>query len=153
MILGVILDPIRDELFTVEKNKGAFLNNRKIQVSNEIQMNKCLIGTGFPFKLKEHLSTYLNCFHDIFEQCSGARRIGSAALDLAYIASGRFDGFWELGLSPWDMAAGTLMIAEAGGQISDFWGGDSYLESGYIVASNGHIHQNMIQMTTKHFPK
>jgi len=153
IILGVILDPIRDELFTVEKNKGVFLNNRKIQVSNETQMQKCLIGTGFPFKLKEHLSTYLKSFHDIFEKSSGVRRMGSAAIDLAYVASGRFDGFWELGLSPWDMAAGSLMIEEAGGQISDFWGGDSYLESGYIVASNGHIHQKMVQITAKHFPK
>ena len=151
IILGVILDPMKNELFTVEKYKGAFLNNQKIQVSNEPQMLKCLIGTGFPFKLKEHLPTYLKCFHDIFQQSSGVRRMGSAAIDLAYVASGRFAGFWEMGLSPWDMAAGSLMIEEAGGQISDFWGGDSYLESGYIVASNRHIHQKMVESTSKHF--
>lgn len=151
MELGVILDPIRSELFTAIKDEGAFLNGKLIQVSNRDRLEKCLLGTGFPFKLKELLPLYVNCFQDMFQHSSGIRRMGSAAIDLAYVAAGRFDGFWELGLSPWDMAAGSLMIEEAGGKISDFWGENAYITSGYIVATNGHIHQNMIKVTKSHF--
>jgi myo-inositol-1(or 4)-monophosphatase len=152
IILGVILDPLRNELFTTVKDEGAFLNDNKIRVSNRNQLEKCLLGTGFPFKLKELLPQYVNSFQDIFQHSSGIRRMGSAALDLAYVATGRFDGFWELGLSPWDMAAGSLMIEEAGGKISDFWGENFYINSGYIVATNGHIHEDLIQITRRQFP-
>jgi myo-inositol-1(or 4)-monophosphatase len=153
IILGVILDPVRDEEFTAVRNEGAYLNGSKLQVSQQMSMEKCLIGTGFPFKLKEFLPKYMKTFEDIFSRTSGIRRLGSAAIDLAYVAAGRFDGFWELGLSPWDMPAGSLMIEEAGGKTSDFWGEDFYLDSGYIVATNGHIHQKLIEITGSHFNK
>jgi myo-inositol-1(or 4)-monophosphatase len=153
ILLGVILDPVNNELFTTVKDEGAFLNGNKIRVSNRNQLERCLLGTGFPFKLKELLPQYINSFQDIFQLSSGIRRMGSAAIDLAYVAAGRFDGFWELGLSPWDMAAGSLMIEEAGGKISDFCGENSYINSGYIVATNGHIHEDLIQITRRHFPK
>jgi myo-inositol-1(or 4)-monophosphatase len=153
ILLGVILDPVNNELFTTVKDEGAFLNGNKIRVSNRNQLERCLLGTGFPFKLKELLPQYINSFQDIFQLSSGIRRMGSAAIDLAYVAAGRFDGFWELGLSPWDMAAGSLMIEEAGGKISDFCGENSYINSGYIVATNGHIHEDLIQITRRHLPK
>jgi myo-inositol-1(or 4)-monophosphatase len=153
IILGVVLDPLRNDLFHAQKDKGAFLNNKPIRVSGRSQMADCLIATGFPFKKKHLLPGYLLCFRDIFEQSSGARRMGSAAIDLAYIAAGKFDAFWEIGLSPWDMAAGSLLIAEAGGKISDFWGNYQYLENGYIIASNGLIQDQMQDIIQPHFPE
>jgi len=149
--LGVVLDPVRNELFQAERGKGALLNGKKIQVSNSNNLEDCLLATGFPFKQKQSLPTYVSCFQEIFQHCSGMRRMGSAAMDLAYIAAGRFDGFWELGLSPWDMAAGSIIIEEAGGYISDFWGKNSYLSNGYIAASNGHVHSDLIQIIKKYF--
>jgi myo-inositol-1(or 4)-monophosphatase len=149
--LGVVLDPVRNELFHAQRGEGAFLNGKKIQVSSRENLEECLLATGFPFKQKESLPTYVKCFQDIFQHCSGMRRMGSAALDLAYVAAGRFDGFWELGLSPWDMAAGSIIIEEAGGNISDFWGKNSQLTSGYIAASNGHIHPDIIRIIQRHF--
>jgi myo-inositol-1(or 4)-monophosphatase len=153
IIIGVILDPVRDELITALREEGAFLNGKQLRVSPRKNLEKCLIGTGFPFKLKELLPLYIKSFQDIFESSSGIRRMGSAAIDLAYVAAGRFDAFWELGLSPWDMAAGSLMIEEAGGKITDFWGENTYLNSGSIVASNGYIHQDLIDITRRHFPQ
>jgi len=151
MLLGVILDPLRNELFHAEKGGGAFLNGKKIQISRRQNLEECLLATGFPFKQKEFLPRYLNCFQEIFQLSSGMRRMGSAAIDLAYVAAGRFDGFWELGLSPWDMAAGSLLIEEAGGNTTDFWGNNSYLTNGYVTATNGHIHQAMLQIIKRHF--
>ena len=149
--IGVILDPVKNDLFYAQKNEGAFLNGDRIIVSKKMQLGDSLLGTGFPFKLKKFLPTYLKCFQDIFYQCIGMRRMGAAAIDLAYVAAGHFEGFWELGLSPWDMAAGSLLIREAGGKISDFWGGDSFLESGFIVASNGFIHEDLLKIIQEHF--
>ena len=149
--LGVVLDPIRNELFHAEKNKGAYLNGNKILVSGRHDLDECLLATGFPFKSRQSLPLYLKCFQEIFLSSSGMRRMGSAALDLAYVASGRFDGFWELGLSPWDMAAGSIIIEEAGGKVSDFWGEDSHLDNGYIAATNGNIHPALIQIIQQHF--
>jgi len=151
--LGVVLDPVRNELFHAQRGEGAFLNGKKIQVSNRENLEECLLATGFPFKQKQSLPTYVRCFQDIFQHCSGIRRMGSAAIDLAYVAAGRFEGFWELGLSPWDMAAGSIIIEEAGGKISDFWGENSHLTSGYVAATNGHIHSDLIQIIQKHFSK
>jgi len=151
MQLGVVLDPVRNELFHAQRNDGAYLNGNKILVTNRSNLDECLIATGFPFKQKHFLSAYVKCFEDIFQQSSGIRRMGSAALDLAYVAAGRFDGFWELGLSPWDMAAGSIIIEEAGGTISDFWGKNSYLTSGMVTATNKHIHQVMNQIIQRHF--
>jgi len=151
MQLGVVLDPVRNELFHAQRNDGAYLNGNKILVTNRSNLDECLIATGFPFKQKHFLSAYVKCFEDIFQQSSGIRRMGSAALDLAYVAAGRFDGFWELGLSPWDMAAGSIIIEEAGGTISDFWGNNSYLTSGNVTAANKHIHQVMNQIIQRYF--
>jgi len=151
MQLGVVLDPIRNELFHAQRDDGAYLNGKKIHISNRSNLNECLFATGFPFKKKQFLSTYIKCFQDIFQHVSGIRRMGSAALDLAYVAAGRFDGFWELGLNPWDMAAGSLIIEEAGGKISDFWGKKPYLRSGFVATANSHIHPQMIQIIQRHF--
>jgi myo-inositol-1(or 4)-monophosphatase len=149
--LGVVLDPIRNELFQAQRGEGAYLNGNKIQVSKRRNLEECLLATGFPFKQKQSLTSYVKCFQDIFQQSSGMRRMGSAAIDLAYVAAGRFDGFWELGLSPWDVAAGSIIIEEAGGKISDFWGEYSSLDSGYIAATNGHIHPALIKIIQQHF--
>jgi len=151
--LGVVLDPVRRDLFYAKKGEGAFLNDDKIQVSARSDMSECLIATGFPFKKKQFLPEYLACFNDIFFQSSGARRMGAAAIDLAYIAAGKFDAFWEIGLSPWDIAAGSLLIEEAGGKLSDFWGNNQYLQNGHIVASNGLIHDHLQKTIQNHFPE
>jgi myo-inositol-1(or 4)-monophosphatase len=149
--MGVIYDPIKDELFFAERNKGAFLNKNRIQVSENDQLENCLLATGFPFKNKKFLPVYMDCFQELFLHCSGMRRMGAAAIDLAYLAAGRFDGFWEIGLSPWDVAAGALIIEEAGGRISDFWGQVSFLKNAYTAASNGKIHDRFLKILQKHF--
>ena len=151
MQIGVILDPVRNEIFSAERGKGAFLNGNKIQVSDRKSLENCLLATGFPFKQKEVLPQYINAFEEIFNQSSGMRRMGSAAIDLAYVAAGRVEGFWEFGLSPWDMAAGSLIVEEAGGMVTDFRGNDSYLTNGCFTATNGHIHQDLIHIIQKHF--
>jgi myo-inositol-1(or 4)-monophosphatase len=133
---GVIYDPLRQELFTATRGAGAMLNDRRIRVTKRNSLEGALLGTGFPFKSQQHLDTYLDMFRALFPQAAGIRRAGSAALDLAYVASGRLDGFWEIGLNIWDMAAGVLLIQEAGGLSSDFTGGHNHLESGNIVAGN-----------------
>jgi len=151
IILGVVYDPVHKDLFTAERKKGAYLNNNPIRVSNTSQMEDCLFATGFPFKYKNFLSVYLDCFEDIFTQITSARRMGCAAIDLAYVASGRFDAYWELGLQPWDSAAGSLLVEEAGGKVTDFWGDDKYIQNSYIVASNGLIHESTLRIIQKHF--
>lgn len=140
IIVGVIYDPFRNELFTALKARGAFLNDKKISVSNVSKMENALIATGFPFKRKHLTEHYLTLFKGVFLEVSDIRRAGSAALDLAYTACGRFDGFFEIGLEPWDCAAGSLMIKEAGGVITDFGAGDDFLSIGNIVAGNAFIH-------------
>ena len=133
---GVVYDPLRQELFTATRGAGAMLNDRRIRVTNRKELNGALLGTGFPFKSQQHLDTYLDMFRALFPQTAGVRRAGSAALDLAYIASGRLDGFWEIGLNIWDMAAGILLIQEAGGLAGDFTGGHDFLSNGNLVAAN-----------------
>jgi myo-inositol-1(or 4)-monophosphatase len=133
---GVIYDPLRQELFTATRGAGARLNDQRIRVTQRKTLEGSLLGTGFPFKSQQHLEAYLDMFRALFPQTAGIRRAGSAALDLAYVAAGRLDGFWEIGLSIWDMAAGVLLIQEAGGLSSDFSGGHNHLESGNIVAGN-----------------
>jgi myo-inositol-1(or 4)-monophosphatase len=144
MILGVILDPLRDELFTAEKGKGAYLNNHPIKASAVIELKESLLTTGFPFRRKDLIDPYLKLFKSLFNKISDMRRGGSAALDLAYLASGRCDGFFEIGLSPWDIAAGSILIKEAGGIISDFGGGEDYLITGNIVAGNPYLHARIL---------
>ena len=153
LILGVVYDPIHDEMFHAEHNKGAFLNNQPIRVNSVKNLENCLLGTGFPFKYKKHLPSYMRCFEELFLNCSGIRRMGSAAIDLSYVAAGRFEGFWELGLSPWDIAAGAIIINEAGGYISDFWNQDEYLYNSFVAASNGFIHDQLLSIIQKFFPQ
>ncbi len=143
--VGVIYDPIRDELFTAERGGGATLNGRKIRVSKPAGLKGTLIGTGFPFKYQHHLDTYLKMFKVLTADSAGIRRAGSAALDLAYVAAGRMDGFWEIGLKPWDMAAGILLIQEAGGAVTDFSFKDRFMESGNVIAGSPKMHQLMYQ--------
>ncbi len=146
MIVGIIYDPILDEMFVAEKGKGAFLNDREIHVSNTHGIIKSLLATGFPYDIREDRQNNLNYFNEMILKAQAIRRAGSAALDLAYVAAGRFDGFWELKLNPWDTAAGWLLVKEAGGIVTDMSGSDYYLESSFIVASNGRIHQEMIDV-------
>jgi len=144
IILGLIFDPEKDEVFTAEKNRGAFLNGRRIHVSRT-EPDRALITTGFPFRKKQYIKEYLQIFERIFQWSSDIRRAGSAAIDLAYLACGRCEGFFEIGLSPWDIAAGSLLIKEAGGVITDFKGGNEYLWSGNIVAGTPEIHPRLLK--------
>jgi len=130
---AVIYDPTRNELFTASRGSGAQLDGRRIRVSKQTKLDGSLIGTGFPFRSEIYLDAYLKMFRDISPRVADIRRAGSAALDLAYVAAGRLDGFWEIGLSPWDMAAGALLVSEAGGFVTDFDGGSKWLETGNIV--------------------
>src|SRR4030065_571067 len=140
IIIGVTLDPLRNELFWTEKGSGAYLNCLPMEVS-KVNIGESLVTTGFPFRNKEMIDTYLKLFKNIFLKVSDLRRAGSAALDLAYLACGRCDGFFELGLSPWDIAAGSLLIREAGGVITDFGGGHDHLLTGNVVAGKPAIHE------------
>jgi myo-inositol-1(or 4)-monophosphatase len=145
IILGVIFDPLRDELFTAEKGRGAFLNGHSIKVSSVRTLKNSLITTGFPFRKKEFLDTYLRAFKNILLKVSDLRRAGSAALDLAHLACGRCEGFFEIGLSPWDIAAGSLIIKEAGGVVTDFGGREDYLATGNIVAGTPVVHREILK--------
>lgn len=148
--LGVIYDPSRDELFTAERGGGAMLNNRRIRVGEQNKLQSALLGTGFPFKSDEHLEAYLAMFRPLCKATSGIRRAGSAALDLAYVAAGRLDGFWEIGLMEWDMAAGILLIQEAGGVVTDFSFNSHYMQSGNVITGNPKMHQLMYQLIEPH---
>lgn len=153
LVLGVTFDPMRDELFHAVRGGGAFLNGRTIRVSTISDRTKTLFVTGFPFRSKKYLDAYLETFRYFFLHARGVRRAGSATLDLAYVAAGRADAFWELTLSPWDMAAGIVLVEEAGGKVTDFFGGTKSLENGHIVASNGKFHEWMCESVQKVFPK
>jgi len=150
---AVVYDPTRNELFTASRGRGAFLNDHRLRVSKRNQLSECLIGTGLPFRELTHMGTYLSMLKDIIPRVAGIRRPGSAALDLAYVAAGRYDGFWELGLAPWDMAAGCLLITEAGGLVSDLEGNETYLESGNIIAGNPKIFGQLLQVIAPHLTK
>ncbi|CAG8998467.1 MAG: Inositol-1-monophosphatase [Candidatus Celerinatantimonas neptuna] len=149
---GVIYDPLRNELFTASRGGGAQLNGYRLRVSKLRDLNGAIIGTGFPFKQKHLTETYLKMFQSIFNECSDLRRAGSAALDLAYVAAARQDAFFELGLKPWDMAAGELIAREAGALVTDVAGNYNFMKSGNIVVANpkiiklilGHFHEHLI---------
>jgi myo-inositol-1(or 4)-monophosphatase len=147
---AVIYDPNRNELFTASKGAGAFLNERRIRVSKRSKMNEALIGTGFPFRYFEHVDAYLAIFRDMMHKTAGVRRPGAAALDLAWVAAGRIDGFWELGLSPWDMAGGALLITEAGGLVGDLSGESDYMNTGNIVGGNPKVFVQLLQIIAPH---
>jgi len=144
LILGVVYDPNQDDMFYAEKGKGAFLNDEPIQVSPITQPDMALLATGYPFEMKEYIDLYQESFKRLFHNASGIRRAGSAAMDLCYIACGRYDGFWELGLQAWDLAAGSLILQQAGGKITDFGGGHAVLRTGNTIASNSHLHDFLL---------
>ncbi|HPE01096.1 MAG TPA: inositol monophosphatase family protein [Burkholderiaceae bacterium] len=143
---AVVYDPTRNEMFTASRGRGAFLDDRRIRVSRRDKLAESLIGTGFPFRSLEHLDDYVRMFKAVTEHTAGIRRPGAAALDLAYVAAGRLDGFWEIGLSPWDMAAGSLLILESGGLVADFDGEPGYLEHGHIVCGNPKVFGQLLQL-------
>lgn len=148
--IGVIYDPLRDELFTAKRGGGAMLNNRRLRVTNQLSLKGALLGTGFPFKTDLHLNAYVGMFSALTLECAGIRRAGSAALDLAYVAAGRLDGFWEIGIMEWDMAAGILLIKEAGGVVTDFSFNDNYMKSGNVIAGSPKMHQLIYQLIEPH---
>ncbi|MGZ8241000.1 MAG: inositol monophosphatase family protein [Methylobacter sp.] len=144
--VGVVYDPLRDELFTAKRGGGAMLNNRRLRVTSQNSLKGALIGTGFPFRTDQHLDAYVGMFRALTTDSAGIRRAGAAALDLAYVAAGRLDGFWEIGVMEWDMAAGVLLIKEAGGVITDFSFNDNYMKSGNVIAASPKMHQIMYQL-------
>ena len=142
---AVVYDPTKNELFTASKGRGAFLNDRRIRVSKCQKLDDALVGTGFPFKELSRLDLYLRQLQTFMSKSSGVRRAGAAALDLAYVACGRLDAFWELGLSKWDMAAGALLITEAGGLVADTLGEQNFMEQGDIVAATPKVFPAMLE--------
>jgi len=144
LILGVIYDPEMDACFTAEKGQGAFLNGKKISVSSQENIAHALIATGFPYDDADRQRIYLDILGEVNRQTRGIRRLGSAALDMAYVACGRFDAFYEYGLQPWDVAAGAIIIREAGGVVSDFKGGDEFLFGRTLACSNKSLHGNVL---------
>jgi myo-inositol-1(or 4)-monophosphatase len=145
MELGVVYDPMRDEVFTAERGQGASLNGRRIEVSPVNSLSSALLCTGFPYDVRER-SEFARHFANFIMNAQGVRRDGAAALDLAYVACGRFDGFWEEGLKPWDVAAGALMIEEAGGRVSNYAGEPLSIHNPPILASNGLLHEQMMRV-------
>ncbi|GAA5140618.1 inositol-1-monophosphatase [Thalassotalea piscium] len=147
---AVIYDPIRGELFTASRGKGAQLNGFRIRVKQSKELTGAILATGFPFKKKQHMNAYLDIFKTLFLKTADMRRAGSAALDLAYVAAGRVDGFFEIGLKPWDTAAGELLVIEAGGLVTDFTGGHNHNNSGNIVASSSRLLKEILKDIRPH---
>ena len=143
--IGVVYDPVSDEMFAAERGAGATLNDRTIRVSDIDELNRAMLCTGFPYDVRER-PDFARLFSSFTMRAQAVRRDGSAALDLAYLACGRFDGFWEDGLNPWDVAAGVLLISEAGGQVTDFEGRDLNIYTPQVLASNGLIHEVMMEV-------
>ena len=150
MTQAVVYDPNRNEIFTASKGGGAFMNEKRIRVTKRFRLDEALIGTGFPYRVFDHIDAYLAIFRDIAQRTAGMRRPGAAALDLAWVACGRMDGFWELGLSPWDMAAGTLLITEAGGLVGDLSGEANYMQTGNLIGGNPKIFSQLLQLIAPH---
>ncbi len=147
---AVVYDPFKEEMFTASRGQGAYLNEQRIRTTNTRGFENTLIGTGFPFKAPQHLDAYLDMFKAIHPKVAGIRRAGSAALDLAYLAAGRLDGFWEIELNIWDIAAGVLLVKEAGGFVGDFSGRDKYLETGNVVAGNEQVFKAILKTIHPH---
>ncbi len=150
VVAAVILEPLRDVVFTSEKGAGAFRNGERMQVSGYSELEGSFLATGFPFRAQKYVGTYCSIFQDVIRVSKGVRRAGSAALDLAYTAAGVFDGFFEMHLAPWDVAAGALLIREAGGVVTDFSGGESFWTRGNIVGAPPEIHAALLQLIAKH---
>lgn len=151
---ALVFDPVRDEEFTASRGRGASLNGRRIRVGRKARLEESLIGTGFPFRKEQtaHLDNYIAMFRDLTQMTQGLRRPGAAALDLAWLAAGRTDGFFEFGLAEWDMAAGSLLVTEAGGLVSDFAGGNEFLKKGTIVAGNPKVFKALLKTIAPHVP-
>jgi myo-inositol-1(or 4)-monophosphatase len=147
---AVVYDPLANELYTADKGSGAFLNERRIRASGTRGLTGALIGTGIPFRDQRYIDQYLAMMKDMVKDTAGIRRPGSAALDFAYLAAGRIDGFWELGLSKWDFAAGALLVKEAGGIVTDLSGGENYLDTGNVVAGGIGLHSHMLKVIKPH---
>jgi myo-inositol-1(or 4)-monophosphatase len=145
MVVGVVFDPLRQEMFTAERGSGAWLNNRRIRVSSVNRLDSSLLCTGFPTR-RRHLNVNVHFYHQVAMATHGVRRTGSAAIDLAWVACGRLDGFWEFGLKPWDMAAGRLLVAEAGGRVSDMRDRPHDFNSPHLLADNGHLHEQIVEI-------
>ena len=150
MAHAVVFDPNRNELFTATKGAGAFLNDTRIRVSKRSKLDESLIGTGFPYRMFDHVEAYINIFRELSKKTAGMRRPGAASLDLAYVACGRLDGFWELGLSPWDIAGGSLLITEAGGLIGDLSGESDYMNTGNVIGGTPKIFSQLVQAVAPH---
>ncbi len=150
---AVVYDPTKNELFTSSRGRGAFLNDRRIRVSGRTSLKESLIGTGFPFRTLDYFDEYMAMFRGVTRETAGIRRAGSAALDLAYVAAGRLDGFWEIGLSPWDVAAGALLILEAGGLITDFDTEPDYLNAGHVICGSPKVFTPLAQLIGKHWKR
>ncbi|MBV9493759.1 MAG: inositol monophosphatase [Acidobacteria bacterium] len=150
MTTGVIYEPLRDLFFTAEKGAGAFRNGERIHVSDQAKVEGAFLATGFPFRAQQFVSTYVKIFEDVIRIAKGVRRAGSAALDLAYTAAGIFDGFFEIHLAPWDVAAGSLLVTEAGGVMSDFSGGQRWLPRGNVVGAPPGVHEELLRMFARH---
>jgi myo-inositol-1(or 4)-monophosphatase len=142
---AVVYDPSRNDLFYASKGRGAFLNDRRLRVSRRTRMGDAMIGTGFPFRKGDNFKRYLKMFEEVMQHCAGVRRPGAAALDLCYVAAGWYDGFFETGLSPWDVAAGSLMITEAGGLVGNFTGEADFLHQREVVAGNPKIYAQLVK--------
>jgi myo-inositol-1(or 4)-monophosphatase len=150
---AVIFDPTRNDLYTASRGRGAYLNDKRLRVSRRDKLIDSLIGTGFPFRMFDYIDAYMAMLRDLMTRTAGVRRAGSAALDLANVAAGRLDAFWEIGLAPWDMAAGCLMITEAGGLVGDLEGNETYLQSGNLVAGSPKIFAQLVQALQPHLTR
>ena len=150
VIAGVVYEPLRDLFFTAERGRGAFRNGERIHVSDHDGVEGAFLATGFPFRAQQFVGVYCAVFQDVIRVAKGVRRAGSAALDLAYTAAGTFDGFFELHLFPWDIAAGSLLVEEAGGLVTDFSGGDRYWHRGNIVGASAGVHRGLIDLIARH---
>jgi myo-inositol-1(or 4)-monophosphatase len=149
IIAGVVYNPIVEEMFYAEKGQGAFLNDRRLRVSSRTKMHEAVMATGIPFHGRPGHEPFLKELARVMNDVAGVRRMGTASLDLAYVAAGRYEGFWESGLQPWDIAAGVLLVREAGGFVTDFKGGQNVLASGNIVAANAKLHKQLLDLVTK----
>lgn len=147
---GVIYEPLRNELFTAELGSGTYRNGKRVSVSNQRSLEGAFLATGFPFRAQKYVNVYTQVFRDVISVVKGVRRAGSAALDLAYTAAGIFDGFFEIHLAPWDVAAGGLMVREAGGTVSDFSGGERFWSQGNIVGASPGVHADLLALIARH---
>jgi myo-inositol-1(or 4)-monophosphatase len=150
---AVVYDPVRNDLYTASRGRGAFLNETRLRVSKRAHLKPSVVGTGFPFKELSNLDAYMAMLRDMMKGTAGVRRTGSAVLDLAYVAAGRLDGFWEIGLSRWDMSAGSLLITEAGGLVGDLEGNEGFLDSGNVVAGSPKVFGEMLRLLSPHLTR